>query len=176
MMNVKKSSEWDTQGELNTHGELETGQEWWEIAPHPSKATVQQPDFPDAGRDDEEQITNEPENLKEEDDIKPYTCDWDDCSRENKRWEQDTQLEIRSVIKTIESFKSEAEIYYSQWDELQDKKLVRYAAQAINLCETYQEQVNNGEWLDKESFDLFKSRIDKLLNKMKDYLGWENNI
>ena len=172
----KKSSEWDTHGELNTHGELDTGQEWWEIAPHPSKATVQQPDFPDAGRDDEEQITNEPENSKEEDDIKPYTCDWDDCSRENKRWGQDTQLEIRSVIKTIESFKSEAEIYYSQWDELQDKKLVRYAAQAINLCETYQEQVNNGEWLDKESFDLFKSRIDKLLNKMKDYLGWENNI
>jgi hypothetical protein len=85
-------------------------------------------------------------------------------------------LDINSIEPVISSFKSQAEGYYSKWDELQDKKLIRYAAQAISLCESYQEQINDGEWIDEESFESFNSKIKSIISKMENYLGWDTEI
>jgi hypothetical protein len=54
---------------------------------------------------------------------------------------------------------------------MQDKKLVKYSLQAINLCNNYQEQIENGESLDEESFSSFKSKVEKILTKAEEYLG-----
>ena len=77
-------------------------------------------------------------------------------------------------MSAISDFKSQADIYYSQWDEMQDKKLIKYSLQMIALCNNYQEQVENGEWLDEASFSLFKSKWEVLLDKMEKYLIWED--
>ena len=70
-----------------------------------------------------------------------------------------------------QTYKAIANIFYSQWDEMQDKKLIKYALQTILLCDNYQAKIENGEWLDEESFSSFKSKGEALINKMEKYLG-----
>ena len=103
----------------------------------------------------------------------PYIwCVWDDCEEEN---EPEIQLlNIEDIEPIILDFKWQSEKYYSKWDDIQDKQLLKYAAQAIHLCESYQGQIENWEWLDEESFSSFKEKIKALLNKMERYLNWED--
>lgn len=146
-------------------------QYWWETIPHTTKTTVQQPDFPDVWWEDE--------SAESSDDMDwwnpvPYVCDWENCTDNNGWWMESTYLKLWDVMSVISDFKSQADIYYSQWDEMQDKKLIKYSLQMIALCNNYQEQVENGEWLDEVNFSLFKSRWEVLLDKMEKYLIWED--
>jgi hypothetical protein len=77
----------------------------------------------------------------------PYIwCVWDDCEEEN---EPEIQLlNVEDIEPIILDFKWQSEKYYSKWDDIQDKQLLKYAAQAIHLCESYQGQIENWEWLD----------------------------
>ena len=146
-------------------------------APHAGNPTVQQ-DFPEAESEDEPEdewgTTTEEQDTWEP---APYTCEWDECSEEPVIIkEEDNKLDVESIEPAISSFKLQAEGYYSIWDERQDKKLIRYAAQAISLCESYQEQINNWEWIDEESFSSFKSKVKTIISKMEEYLGWDNDV
>ena len=98
-------------------------------------------------------------------------------------WDIDEEIDVETedfsladVAPTIESFKNQAEFYYSLWEENQDKKLIKYAAQTINLCETYQTQTENWEWLDVESFNSFKEKAKTLIKKMETHLWWWEEI
>ena len=146
-------------------------------APHAGNPTIQQ-DFPEAESEDEPE--DEWNTISEEQDTwepAPYTCEWDECLEEPViTKEEDNKLDVESIEPVISRFKSQAEGYYSIWDERQDKKLIRYAAQAISLCESYQEQINNWEWIDEESFSSFKSKVKTIISKMEEYLGWDNDV
>ena len=140
----------------------------WDISIRESNVTVQQ-DFPDVDWEEED-------NYLWDDgfwDVEPYVSDRDDYSNE---WnvDQPEELEIWNILPVISDYKSQAETYYSQWDEMQDKKLIKYSLQAIHLCDDYQEQIQNGESLDEGSFSSFKSKIEKILTKMEEYLGGDS--
>ena len=79
---------------------------------------------------------------------------------------------MADIVPTIANFKNQAEFYYSLWEENQDKKLIKYAVQTINLCETYQSQIENWEWLNEESFNSFKEKARSSVKKMENYLWW----
>lgn len=137
----------------------------WNITPHATQTTIQQ-DFPEVEREDD-YSSWEREYLdwqwwKPE----PYVCDGNDCLGEM----QIDKFEIWDIVQFIQDIKLKAEIYYSQWDELQDKKLIKYALQAMHLCNNYQEQIESWQGMDEESFLTFKTEWELLLNKMEKYL------
>jgi hypothetical protein len=59
---------------------------------------------------------------------------------------------------------------------MQDKQLIKIAAQAIHLCDSYQGKVENWEMLDEESLELFESKIKPLINKMQEYIWWPQEV
>jgi hypothetical protein len=140
----------------------------WDTTIHESTVIVQQ-DFPDVDREDQE---NDVWNY-EFWDIEPYVPDESDYSNGRDK-DQAEILEVWDILPIILDYKSQAEIYYSQWDETQDKKLVKYSLQAIHLCDDYQAQIEKEELLDEEDFSSFKSKIEKIMKKMEEYLGWDS--
>lgn len=164
--------EYDPLHQSPTQPEGETT--WQSVTiPHTVNPTIQQ-DFPEADTEEEQDIRTEEEGSWEP---APYTCEWDECFEELvTEEEEDNKLDIETIKSVVSDFKSQAEVYYSEWDDRQDKKLIRYAAQAINLCESYQAQIEKGEWIDEESFESFKSKIRPIISKITEYLGWENDV
>ena len=158
----------DIEEDSNTDERIEEDFQW-DTSVHESKVTIQD-DFPDVDWDDESSSSTSYDNYWDSEwwDVEPYVFSEED--NEN----QTQELEIWDVLPIISDYKSQAEIYHTQWDEMQDKKLIKYSLQAMNLCDDYQEQIQNGESLDEESFSSFKSKIDKILTKMEEYLGWDS--
>ena len=139
---------------------------------HPAKSTIEQESL-EEDRGGEDLQNPDPEDLdswKPE----PYVCeDWY-CAEEPEFPEAETPQEHQpeDILEVISNYKLEAESYYSQWDEIQDKKLVKLSLQVIHQCDVYKEQVENGEWLDDESFSSFKSKVDWLFAKIEEYRSW----
>ena len=139
---------------------------------HPAKSTIEQ-ESSDEDRGDENWENSDPEDL----DVwkpEPYVCeDWY-CMEEPEFPEAEPSQEYQpwDVLEIISNYKLEAESYYSQSDENQDKKLAKLSLQVIYLCDVYKEQIENGEWLDDESFSSFKSKIDWLFAKIEEYRSW----
>lgn len=127
---------------------------------------------------EEPEEPEEPENPSEPWEPQPFIpctdidCPWEEPEESE---EPEEKLDASYVSDKISSFKSQAERYYLKWDDMQDKKLIKYAAQAIHLCEVYQEQVENGEWLDEETLSSFKTKMNSLLNNMDKYLNWDDD-
>ena len=153
----------------NTKEELENS--GWDVDIHSGRVTVQY-DFPETGWEEEGGSTSEWGGDSSQWRIDPYVCEGDDCSYE--WWNQWKTFEIWDILPIISDYKSQAEQYYSQWDEMQDKKLVKLSLKAIYLCNSYEEQINNWESLDEESLSSFESKIGKLLDKMQNYLGGDD--
>ena len=156
-----------------TQSEYETT--WQDFSnPHPGNSTVEQ-DFPEVETEGEWDLWTEESTDPRE--PEPYTCEWNECWEDQEITNNgDNKLNIESIEEKISTFKTNAEGIYSYWDENQDKKLVRYAAQVISLCESYQEQIENGEWLDEESFLSFETNVNSIFTKINEYLGWESDI
>lgn len=127
---------------------------------------------------EEPEEPDEPETPSEPGEPQPFVpctdidCPWEEPEEPE---EPEEKLDANYVSDKISSFKSQAERYYLKWDDMQDKKLIKYAAQAIHLCEVYQEQVDNGEWLDEETLSSFKTKMNSLLNNMDKYLNWDDD-
>ena len=102
----------------------------------------------------------------------PYL--WEDLDDEEPVKEEKVVLEKDYIISAITDYKSQVERYRSIWyNELQDKKYIMYAVQAIHLCEVYQQQVESWEWLDEDSFKKFELDIKSLLSNLVQYIWWE---
>ena len=124
--------------------------------------------FPDADWEDEvETVENEPDK------IEPYHED----NEFNENLETNTNtITADEILEVISDFKSAAEKYYSQWDLLQDKKLIKYSLQAINICDLYKKQVESWEWISQEELDNFKTRITTSITKIETYMWWTEDI
>ena len=132
-------------------------------------------EFPDVGEESWEEDTT---SWKEWwpliiETAQPYTCEGDECEDQTQKTVNPT---LDEVVSTISNFKSYAENYYSQWDEAQDKKLVKYALQIINLCNIYEKQIDNEENITQESFDEFKSKVWEIELKIVNYVGSEDEM
>ncbi len=140
----------------------------WEV--HGGNATIQE-DFPDVDWEDE--YDNSSDWQEDSDSPNPYICEWSECYSSNN-WVQDDELEMSDVLPVIADFKSSAERFYTVWDDMQDKKLIKYSLQLISVCNSYQEQIENWEWLDEVSFSSFKEKGQSLLVKIEEYYLWDD--
>lgn len=142
----------------------------WDDKINPVKNQVS---FPDAGWED---LWIEPENSKnpENQEPEPYYCTGDECLEITEIEEPVDVLTVEEIKPIILDYKSSAEKYYSLWDDTQDKKLIKYALQIINLCDSYDSEIENEEWATQESIDNFKSQVKTLMTKIEKYVGgWE---
>jgi hypothetical protein len=124
--------------------------------------------FPDAEwESDGDSEVNEPYK------IEPYY----EGNESDEDQEMNTEtITADEILEVISDYKSAAEKYYSQWDLLQDKKLIKYSLQAINLCDIYKNQVENGEWISSEELDNFKLKIATSISKIETYMWWTEDI
>lgn len=106
----------------------------------------------------------------------PYTCLDDECTEDVEETEEEIIITAEEIESTISKFKSEAEKYYTLWDENQDKKIIKYALQIINLCDNYQWEIENGEQKTQTSFNEFKSKIIWIESKIEKYIGWGDEV
>ena len=114
-------------------------------------------------------------------DIQPYICAGDGCGNETELDENTGEeivenLDFEDVSPVVSDFSTQGENYYMVWDDMQDKKLMKYATQLIVLCENYQSEIENWEWLDPESFDEFKTQAESLLSKISNYMEWSEEV
>lgn len=114
-------------------------------------------------------------------DIQPYICAGDGCGNETELDENTSEeivedLDFEDVSPVVSDFSTQGENYYMVWDDMQDKKLMKYATQLIVLCENYQSEIENWEWLDPESFDEFKAQAESLLSKISNYMEWSEEV
>lgn len=136
-------------------------------------------DIPQDFWTDTEDIEDISQNDSSNSVVKPYLwCDEDDpdCNTNFNENEENsvTNLTPDEIIPEIESLKSVAQNYHTLWYTNKDKILIKYASQAINLCDKYEQQVNSGEMLDEESFELFKAEFYSIHHKMDSYI-WSGN-
>ena len=131
---------------------------WWQVV-----------NFPDEGDDSwDGDETGEPI---------PYV--WtDDWQSDNQVTEEPIIEEVdkNQILDVILSFKTQAETYYSLGEQNADKQLMKYSLRLITVCDNYREKVNNGEWVDSESFSSFKSSANKIISKIDTYLGGDEDV
>lgn len=106
----------------------------------------------------------------------PYTCMGDECAVDVEEPNDELIITIEEIESMISKFKSEAEKYYTLWDDNQDKKLIKYALQIINLCDNYQWELENGEQNIQETFEEFNSKIIWIKSKIEKYIGWGEEV
>jgi len=105
-------------------------------------------------------------------DIVPTPYISDDNSFEPERVEPEIQkITVTEVMDIISSFKNQAEVYYNYGQKELDKYIIKYSSQITHLCENYESQIMNWEWLDPETLENFKSRINLLISKINEYNG-----
>ena len=134
------------------------GQQWWDTW----QWGDEQPEDPNLWWEEEKRA-------------QPYQkCQGIDCPEEEEEQSEPKEtLDIEEVEEIIEQYKSQAQRYYAKWEETNDKQLIKYAVQTIHACDVYQQQIENGEWLDEESLKSFKSNMKSLMERMRDYLNWD---
>lgn len=141
---------------------------WWVAIDIPQDFWTDSEDMEDVSQQDSSQSI-----------VKPYIwCDDEDLDCISDFNDNDensaSDLSIDEIIPEIDSLRSVAENYHSLWYSNRDKILIKYASQAINLCDRYKQQVNSGEMLDEESFKQFKTEFNSIHHKMDSYI-WSGN-
>ena len=105
--------------------------------------------------------------------LRPSLYTWGDVYEENET--EKKVLAVDEIMSVISSFKSQAESYYSLWQENQDRYLIKYATQIKYLCNNYEQRVNSGEWLDSDSLSEFRNEVNEALSKINLHNnGWES--
>ena len=148
----------DLEGWENQQWQWWEGQQWWDTW----QWGEDQPEDPNLWWEEEKRA-------------QPYQkCQGIDCPEEEEEQSEPKEtLDIEEVEEIIEQYKSQAQRYYAKWEETNDKQLIKYAVQTIHACDVYQQQIENGEWLDEESLKSFKSNMKSLMERMRDYLNWD---
>lgn len=103
----------------------------------------------------------------------PYVSDWEDVTENSdKDKNEENQVSPDEVKKLISSFKKEAEWYYSYGQEVSDNNIMKYSRQAIYLCDSYQQKIDNWEWLNEKSVADFTMQINEKLAKIEREMNW----
>jgi len=106
--------------------------------------------------------------------IKPYTpteLESEDATKKEKQ-----SLSMADIQPKISSLKSKGESYKNIGEKESNEKVVKYALYILRLCEEYEMQIDAGEWLDKESFSEFEEKVNNLISKIENNLGWPDEV
>ena len=106
--------------------------------------------------------------------IKPYTpteLESEDAIKKEKQ-----SLSMADIQPKISSLKSKGESYKNIGEKESNEKVVKYALYILRLCEEYEMQLGEGEWLDKESFSEFEEKVNNLISKIENNLGWPDEV
>ena len=106
--------------------------------------------------------------------IKPYTpteLESEDTTKKEKQ-----SLSMADIQPKISSLKSKGESYKNIGEKESNEKVVKYALYILRLCEEYEMQIAAGEWLDKESFSEFEEKVNNLISKIENNLGWPDEV
>ena len=106
-----------------------------------------------------------------EEEAVPYISTWEGIVEEIHE-NKSNEVPLDEIKKLISSFKNEAESYYSYWQEVSDNNIIKYSRQIIYLCESYQQKIDNGEWLDEKNVIDFTSQIDEKIAKIETEMNW----
>lgn len=140
---------------------------WWIVIDIPQDFWTDSGDTEDITQETSSQTIVEPYVWCENGDL--------DCDADfNEDEEVSNTLSIEEITPEIERLKAIAENYHSLWYTNRDKILIKYASQAINLCDKYKQQIDKEEMVDEESFDLFKAEFNSIHHKMDSYI-WSGN-
>lgn len=154
-----ESDSFNTSTEWNNSGEASLG--WTTV-----RSTVEFPD-PYGWMDDDEWI----DGLNNDPEPTPYISGTGDIIHDEDP-EEYKQILINDIKSSISSFKSSAEWYYSWGQEHSDRKIIKYASQIINACDTYESQISAWEWISQEALSEFESKVLDIFNKIDDYNNW----
>ena len=141
-----------------------------ENVPESAPATVL---FPSVASEDEVDELNELDEEREEELIEeavPYIPSEEDVWYQEPIYDSTLPLDV--INELISSFKSEAEWYYSYWQESWDKNIIKYSRQIIYLCRSYEDKIKNGEWLDNASVSNFIEQWESLFARIEKEMNW----
>ena len=141
-----------------------------ENVPESAPATVL---FPSVASEDEVDELNELDEEREEELIEeavPYIPSEEDVWYQEPIYDSTLPLDV--INELISSFKSEAEWYYSYWQESWDKNIIKYSRQIIYLCRSYEDKIKNGEWLDNASVSDFIEQWESLFARIEKEMNW----
>ena len=151
---------WNEVVSENITNNSETSSDFYEWA----KSTVE---FPDPMWDDDWN------NLDSSDPV-PYIADSTQFPLDIDESEGVEEISADDILLTISSFKTQAEVYYEYGQEMLDKQLIKLSLQIVNACENYQQQIENWQWIDQSTFDLFKSNMNWIISKINAYNDWSD--
>ena len=90
--------------------------------------------------------------------------------------ERPKKISIEDVQSKISSFKSQGEWYKKVGENESNEKVTKYAAYVVRLCDDYQSQINNWEWIDEETFSSFETKVLWFITKIEKNLNWWDEV
>ena len=105
--------------------------------------------------------------------IEPYNLE--ETEQEEELLTEETEnISVEDIQLKISSFKSQGEWYKKVGENESNEKVIKYASYVIRLCEDYQLQINNWEWIDEETYFWFETKVSWFISKIEMNLHpWE---
>ena len=97
--------------------------------------------------------------------IEPYTLE--ETEQEEPSVEETENISADDIQLKISSFKSQGEWYKKVGENESNEKVVKYASYVIRLCEDYQLQIDNLEWIDEETYSSFETKVSWFISKIE---------
>ena len=109
-------------------------------------------------------------------DIKPYVEVEPEEPEEPIEEEKSKEISKEDIQSKISSFKSQGEWYKKVGENSLNEKVIKYAAYIVRLCDEYQTQIDNWEWIDIETFSSFETKILWFVSKIEKNLNWWDEV
>jgi len=90
--------------------------------------------------------------------------------------EKPKEISIEDIQSKISSFKSQGEWYKKVGENESNEKVTKYAAYVVRLCDDYQLQIDNWEWIDEETFSSFETKVLWFISKIDKNLSWWDEV
>ena len=97
--------------------------------------------------------------------IEPYTLE--ETEQEEPSVEETENISADDIQLKISSFKSQGEWYKKVGENESNEKVIKYASYVIRLCEDYQLQIDNLEWIDEETYSSFETKVSWFISKIE---------
>jgi hypothetical protein len=81
--------------------------------------------------------------------------------------EETENISADDIQLKISSFKSQGEWYKKVGENESNEKVIKYASYVIRLCEDYQLQIDNLEWIDEETYSSFETKVSWFISKIE---------
>ena len=102
--------------------------------------------------------------------IVPYVVE---IEKEEPEIQEITTISKNDIQQKISTFKTKGEKYKKMGEDDSNEKVIKYSTYIIRLCEEYEENIENEEWINEETFSEFETKVNGFLSKIEKNLGLE---